>query len=56
MKGLRPNLWLDNHMEAHKWFVNECGVLEPSAKTMITVDQPLMLEDSASRFTQLNMF
>lgn len=56
MKGLRPNLWLDNHMEAHKWFVNECGVLEPSAKTMITVDQPLMLEDSASRFTQFNMF
>jgi hypothetical protein len=55
MKNLHPSLWMDNHMEAHKWFVNECGVLEPT-KTMITVDQPLMLEDGASRFTQLNMF
>lgn len=56
MKNLHPSLWMESHMEAHKWFVNECGLLE-APKLMVTVDQPIVsFEDSASRFTQLNMF
>lgn len=27
MKGLHPSLWLEQHMEAHSWFVNETGIL-----------------------------
>lgn len=25
MKGLHPSLWMEQHMGAHRWFVNECG-------------------------------
>ena len=27
MKGLHPSLWMDNHIAAHSWFVNEMGEL-----------------------------
>ncbi len=29
MKNLHPTLWMKNHMDAHNFFVNECGVVIP---------------------------
>ena len=47
MKETHPSLWMDNHMAAHKFFVNEAGILVSPMK--IDVLQPEAL-------LQLNLF
>ena len=46
MKETHPSLWMDNHMTAHRFFVNESGIL---TQPMPTVVQPEAL-------LQLNLF
>lgn len=38
MKELHPSLWLENHMAAHSFFVNESGLITP--KSTIEVPEP----------------
>lgn len=47
MKETHPSLWMDNHMSAHKFFVNEAGILVQPME--IEVRQPEAL-------LQLNLF
>lgn len=35
MKGLHPSLWLEQHMEAHSWFVGEMGMLTRSTSIVV---------------------
>jgi hypothetical protein len=47
MKETHPSLWMDNHMSAHSFFVNEAGILV----------QPMNIEVSeAGALLQLNLF
>lgn len=43
MKGLHPSLWLEQHMEAHKWFVGECGNLMKTT-SIVVPETPMMNE------------
>jgi hypothetical protein len=36
MKDIHPSLWMDNHLAAHKFFVNESGILVPK----MVIDEP----------------
>ena len=47
MKEIHPSLWMENHMKAHKFFVNESGILV----SPITIDVPVEGE-----LKQLNLF
>lgn len=42
MRETHPSLWMDNHIKAHNFFVNECGIL---------VGETPMIEESALSFT-----
>lgn len=42
MREVHPTLWMDNHIKAHNFFVNECGIL---------VGETPMIEESALSFT-----
>ena len=42
MKGIHPSIWMDNHIAAHEWFVNEMGELTGNINTEM--------------FTQLELF
>ena len=35
MKEIHPTLWMENHMKAHKFFVNESGLLTPNAEIVV---------------------
>lgn len=35
MKNVHPTLWMQNHIDAHKFFVNEAGFLKELPKTLI---------------------
>lgn len=40
MKDIHPTLWMKNHMDAHKFFVNESGILvENTPKIVVPVDE-----------------
>ena len=47
MKESHPSLWMDKHMDAHKFFVNESGILV----SPITIDVP-----AEGELKQLNLF
>ena len=47
MKETHPSLWMKNHINAHKFFVTESGILVDSMNTEIVEPTP---------FTQLEMF
>jgi hypothetical protein len=49
MKESHPTLWMDTHMKAHSFFVNESGII--SAQPNISV--PTIEEESM--FTQLEL-
>ena len=49
MKEIHPSLWMNNHINAHSFFVNEGGILVSSMNKEIVVEEP-------SIFTQLEMF
>ena len=36
MKDLHPTLWMKNHIDAHAFFVNECGLVIPEVKELET--------------------
>jgi hypothetical protein len=48
MKELHPSLWMDNHIHAHDFFVNEAGIYVAKAKEIV-------LPDPIDKF-QLNLF
>ena len=50
MKETHPSLWMQNHMSAHKFFVNESGILQ-APPTMIFIPETTTEE----RFTQLEL-
>jgi len=35
MKDIHPTLWMENHMKAHKFFVNESGLMVPSVSIIV---------------------
>jgi len=35
MKDIHPTLWMENHMKAHKFFVNESGILLPNGEIKV---------------------
>jgi hypothetical protein len=37
MKDIHPSLWMENHMRAHQFFVNESGIIVPKAEIDIPV-------------------
>lgn len=41
MKGLHPSLWLEQHMEAHRWFVGECGSLMNKSTSILVPETPV---------------
>jgi len=47
MKEAHPSMWMQNHMDAHKFFVNESGIL---------VSPPLIIEVDETPFVQLDLF
>ena len=53
MKETHPRFWINDHMKAHKFFVNESGVILPAPpQTINLIDQP---EDTPLGFLQLAM-
>lgn len=50
MKDTHPTYWMQNHMKAHRFFVNEAGLLVPPAAEIVIPTEP------DSQFTQLEMF
>ena len=50
MKNIHPTIWMENHMNAHKFFVNEAGILVNSLSVPKDSDisefQLSMFEDS----------
>jgi hypothetical protein len=40
MKEIHPSLWMENHIDAHRWFVNEAGSL--TGTTSIIVPTPVI--------------
>jgi hypothetical protein len=53
MKGIHPTLWMNNHMGAHSFFVNETGLYTPTVNVEETeYQQP---EDTPLGFLQLAM-
>jgi len=47
MKEAHPGMWMQNHMDAHKFFVNESGILV----SPMTIDVP-----TEGELQQLNLF
>jgi hypothetical protein len=43
MKETHPSLWMDNHMTAHRFFVNESGILTQPMPTMVQPEALLQL-------------
>ena len=43
MKETHPSLWMDNHMSAHRFFVNESGILTQPMPTMVQPEALLQL-------------
>jgi hypothetical protein len=41
MKEIHPSLWMENHIDAHRWFVNEAGTLAGTT-TSIMVPTPVI--------------
>jgi len=35
MRDIHPSLWMQNHMDAHKFFVNSSGILVPKAQIVV---------------------
>lgn len=57
MKSLHPFLWMNKHIQAHNFFVNEAGILVESPKPV--ADLTAFVDDTqevVSRFKQLEMF
>lgn len=53
MRETHPRFWINDHMKAHKFFVNESGVILPAPpQTINLIDQP---EDTPLGFLQLAM-
>jgi hypothetical protein len=50
MKEIHPTNWMKNHMDAHRFFVNESGILTAPPKEIVVSVEP------ESPFTQLEMF
>jgi len=50
MKELHPSLWMNQHMDAHKWFVNEAGIIQSSPRIVVPSLEPV------SPFIQLEIF
>ena len=48
MKETHPRFWINDHMRAHKFFVNESGIMVSSSNIEVVVEEP-------SPFTQLEM-
>jgi hypothetical protein len=45
MKELHPSLWLESHMAAHSFFVNESGLLVPNSEIHVpSPGEPAQLE------------
>jgi hypothetical protein len=45
MKELHPSLWLESHMAAHSFFVNESGLLVPNSEIHVpSPGEPSQLE------------
>jgi hypothetical protein len=54
MRETHPRNWIDDHMKAHKFFVNESGLIIPSEQyTPASVIQSI---EEFEGFTQLQMF
>ena len=47
MKEAHPSMWMQNHMDAHRFFVNESGIL---------TSPPLIIEVPETPFVQLDLF
>jgi hypothetical protein len=41
MKQLHPSLWMENHIDAHTWFVNESGAIVNAKSSSMVVTQDL---------------
>lgn len=62
MKQIHPSLWMDRHIKAHNFFVNESGVLvmpnelsvPPVAQTAMIMAQAGDSQDDIEKFTQLS--
>ena len=54
MKGLHPMVWMSDHIKAHRFFVNESGLLTPSEQVLVTM--PTSPVEEESPFVQLGMF
>lgn len=48
MKETHPSIWMQNHMSAHKFFVNESGILKAPEATIV-------IPEITERFTQLEL-
>ena len=48
MRETHPRFWINDHMRAHKFFVNESGIMVSSSNIEVVVEEP-------SPFTQLEM-
>jgi hypothetical protein len=54
MRQSHPSLWMDNHIKAHNFFVNQLGELVPSAiQSMEAIEVPV---EEVSGYSQLSMF
>jgi hypothetical protein len=54
MRQSHPSLWMDNHIKAHNFFVNQLGELVPSAiQPMEAIEVPV---EEVSGYSQLSMF
>jgi len=54
MRQSHPSLWMDNHIKAHNFFVNQLGELVPSAIQPIeAIEVPV---EEVSGYSQLSMF
>jgi len=53
MREIHPTLWMNSHIKAHNFFVNESGILVNSSKIADAVEEAM--EDTET-FKQLSMF
>lgn len=44
MKETHPRFWINDHMQAHKFFVNEAGIMVNSKEIIVEVSEPGALE------------
>lgn len=47
-RDIHPSLWMDSHLDLHKFFVNQAGIIESSPK--------IIIPEPESPFKQLNLF